>query len=401
MSRILILSHVFPPALDGGSTFLFQLAKHLAPRHSVSVLTSNCYSTDDFVKSQIKTIPVNQNPLSNTQIYRLPVSKTIHLPLRLFKKLRPGPQNPFITGPVFLPTDFLKTILKIKKQPPQVIISGPLPTAMPLYGHLLSRLFKAKHIVLPCFHTADFNFYHPCLLSVLKKTDLLLPFTAFEKNFYRQKFKIPSKKLYLYSGGVEKSFLTTDKKPLPRHLLFLGNHSAHKGIELLFSAYSRLFSSRPSLPPLIIAGQKTLYTPRIKKTFSLLPSPVKKQITFITHFDLSQKKQLLDQAYFLILPSNHESFGLVLVEALARSTPFLAAALPAIKEIQQKSRGGLIFKPNDPLDLSKKISVLLDNPQDTVKMGKMGYNWVSQNLTWEKLIFDFEKECQKKLLLKN
>lgn len=400
MSNILILSHVFPPATDGGSQFLFQLAKHLSKNHQVSILTSNSYSTDDFIKPHPKTISKTKNPLPKTKIYRLPTPKNIHYLLRFFRKILSGPQNPFLTGPIFSPLSVLKLIFKLKTQKPQIIISGPLPATMTIYGHLLSRFFSAKHIILPCFHTNDKNFYHPWLIKTLKKADLLLPFTNYEANFYQKKLKISSKKIYQYSGGIEKSFLSKKKTSFKKHLLFLGNHSAHKGIELLLRSYSNLFISTPNTPPLIIAGKTTLYTPQIKKTYHSLSPNIKKQISFITNFDSSQKKKLLDQAHFLILPSRHESFGLVLIEALARKTPFLVTNLPSTKELAKITKGGKTFKLDNSKDLQKKIQSLLKTPSLTQKMGQMGYNYVDKNLFWEIIISNFEEKCLKNLLNK-
>jgi len=395
MNSILILSHVFPPATDGGSWFLYQLAKNLSRKYQISVLTSNCYSTDDFVTPHTKTISKTSSPVPQTQIYRLPILKFFHRPLRLIHRILRSPsQNPFITGPILSPVPFIRSVYQIFQNPPQIIISGPLPTTMPIYGHFLSKLFSAKHIILPCFHTNDQNFYHPWLTKTLRSADLLLPFTEFEYDFYQKKLKISPQKLYQYSGGIEKSFFTKKRSSPKRHLLFLGNHSAHKGIELLLKAYSTLAPKTN----LIIAGKKTLYTPQIQKTFQKLPSKIKSQIKFITNFNLQEKKKLLDQAHFLILPSQHESFGLVLVEALARKTPFLVSDLLATKELAKKTKGGLTFKLDSPKDLERKITEFLKDPALTTRKGQMGYNYVKKNLLWQKIISDFDQKCLSRLL---
>ena len=55
--KILLLSHVFPPAIDGGSKVIYKIGQYFESQHHQTLyLSSNCSSTDDFVKSKYKKI---------------------------------------------------------------------------------------------------------------------------------------------------------------------------------------------------------------------------------------------------------------------------------------------------------------------------------------------------------
>ncbi len=152
-------------------------------------------------------------------------------------------------------------------------------------------------------------------------------------------------------------------------LLFIGSFAAHKGLSTLIDAFKLL----PNNYSLTLAGQKTLYFP-----------------TLNTNFPDSHLSALLDRSSILISPSTQESFGLVLIEALARSRPVIAANIPASIEIINKTKGGLIFKQNDPQDLASKILKLPSNI--TSNLLHFSSSYLKNHYTWDKI---GEMLCQK------
>jgi glycosyltransferase involved in cell wall biosynthesis len=69
----------------------------------------------------------------------------------------------------------------------------------------------------------------------------------------------------------------------------------------------------------------------------------------------------LRAADVLVLPSPAEPFGLVLVEAMCRAVPVVAAAAGGPSEILEDG-SGLLFTPGDPRDLGFKLLQLLTQP---------------------------------------
>jgi hypothetical protein len=52
--KVLLISHIFPPAVDGGSKVVYKLGQYLkSQNHQILYLSSNCSSTDDFVKQEL------------------------------------------------------------------------------------------------------------------------------------------------------------------------------------------------------------------------------------------------------------------------------------------------------------------------------------------------------------
>ncbi len=62
-----------------------------------------------------------------------------------------------------------------------------------------------------------------------------------------------------------------------------------------------------------------------------------------------------------MLPSKWEGFGLVIIEYMACDKPIIASGVGGIKDIIVNTKNGLLIKPGDTDDLSKKIIELIEN----------------------------------------
>jgi len=75
----------------------------------------------------------------------------------------------------------------------------------------------------------------------------------------------------------------------------------------------------------------------------------------------------------LILPSISESFGLVLLEALACGKPVIGSNIPGIREIIN-DKVGLLVNPNNPQEIADTIDLLLDDNDLKEKFKKNSRN---------------------------
>lgn len=99
---------------------------------------------------------------------------------------------------------------------------------------------------------------------------------------------------------------------------------------------------------------------------------IQEQVTF-TGFT-SDRKDLLNMiasSHVFCLPGTLEGFGIVILESMACAVPFIAADIPAIREMSDK-KGGLFFTGRDVADLAGKISTLLKNPALQKRLGSEG-----------------------------
>ncbi|MGI5841563.1 MAG: glycosyltransferase family 4 protein [Patescibacteria group bacterium] len=386
--KLLLVTHIFPPAIDGGSKILWNLSQYLSKNNDILVITSNCHSTDDFVNPR-STIPkYKDNNTQNYQIIRLPVYKNITRPLKLLNLLfHSSSLNILTKGPVFKFIPFLATLIIIKKYQPDLIITGPFPTACNLYSQVFKKLFSAKMLSAPCFHAND-NFFHAKpLINTLHSADYIWALSRFEKNYLNNNFNVHPNKILALGAGIENDLLikpTNINFPETPHLLFIGSLAAHKNIIDLISAFRLLYKKFPQAK-LTIAGKKTLYYPIIEKYIKKLPQNIQRQIIFAFNFKNDNLKKLIDKSSVLVLPSREESFGLVLIESWARGKPVITSDIPTLKELVKKTRGGITFELGSADCLAKAIDSLFTNPKLSRSLGLNGFIYVKNNLTWDRI----------------
>jgi len=92
-----------------------------------------------------------------------------------------------------------------------------------------------------------------------------------------------------------------------------------------------------------------------------------------------------------------ESFGLILLEAMACKKPVVAFANQGYLEFLKEKKGRILAKNRDFRDLSKKIKILIKNPKLRKEMGEWGIR-EAKKYSWPKIadqILGFYKLCQK------
>lgn len=377
MSRFLLLTHIYPPAVDGGSKVISKIGEYLEKHgHETLVVTSNCTLTDDFTNHKHPTIK------HSSKIISLPVYTFLHRPFKLLGRIFPLFKT-LSKGPIFKYFPLLKIIF----YKADYIIAGPLPTTIIFYARIIQIFTKAKLIICPCFHPNDSDFKIPVLGSILNKSNYIWCLSNYEKKYLFTKLHITKPQYFVSGLGVDNNFIIDLKKikyPKKAQIIFIANFAAHKRAELLIQAFELVLKKHPDTQ-LTLLGQKTLYFPKLIQFIDKFPSNIQQKIKIITKPSKKQIINNLDSSSFLVLPSIQESFGLVFIESLARGKAVIGANTPQTKEIIKKLNGGLIFKKDNVSDLSEKICQLIESPKLSQKLALNGYQNVKKFYTWHRI----------------
>ncbi|MFA6908597.1 MAG: glycosyltransferase family 4 protein [Patescibacteria group bacterium] len=106
------------------------------------------------------------------------------------------------------------------------------------------------------------------------------------------------------------------------------------------------------------------------------------RIIFVGGVMNSKIARYLDACDLLVLPSDNESFGMVIIEAFAVKKPVVVSNLPALASVVHDGVDGLLFEQGNKSQLSEKINSLISNKAYAQKMGKAGYEKVRTQYTW-------------------
>ncbi len=93
----------------------------------------------------------------------------------------------------------------------------------------------------------------------------------------------------------------------------------------------------------------------------------------------------------LVLPSNNEAFGIVLLEAMANSRPIVGSNSGAIPEIVRHGENGLLFAPGDSDSLAEAILRMVRSPDERVGMGELGKRAFHERFRLEREVADTER----------
>lgn len=140
-------------------------------------------------------------------------------------------------------------------------------------------------------------------------------------------------------------------------VLFLGRiDEPRKGLSVLIEAAEGIIEKNP-LVQFEIAGPGDP-NPYIEK----MDSRVRKHFTFHGAVSDDEKRRLLRQAMIYVAPNTGgESFGIVLVEAMAAGTPVISSNIPAFSHVLNGGECGEMFANKDSTDLALKVTALMES----------------------------------------
>ena len=139
-------------------------------------------------------------------------------------------------------------------------------------------------------------------------------------------------------------------RPAGPVIFFLGRHEPRKGLDVLLEAMATL----PADVTLWI-GSDGADTERLRVRYAGDP-----RLVWLGRLDDEEKRRRLRAADVFCAPSlRGESFGVVLLEAMAAGTAIVASDLTGYRLVARPDRDGLLVTPGDTVALAAAISRLL------------------------------------------
>ena len=265
----------------------------------------------------------------------------------------------------------------IKEQKPDVIsFSNALLLGM---NNHLRKETGAKTV---CFLTGEDTFLDALpephrtqswsfVRSHITQVDLLMAPSRHYADFMSERLGVPKERIRVVYNGIntegyaEKMVADatlTDAHNRPPVLGYFARMCAPKGLDILVEAFIEI-RQRGNVPnlQLKIGGNLNPWNePWVKQlkqklqTAGCLPD-----VRFHPNVSRAEKIKFLQSLDIFSVPAVcHEPFGFYVVEALAAGVPVVLPAKSAFPELIEKSGGGLLYPPEDPLALVEALETL-------------------------------------------
>ena len=175
------------------------------------------------------------------------------------------------------------------------------------------------------------------------------------------------------NAPVNLKFLGSPEAPV---IVFLGRlDEPRKGLAIYAGAIEQVLAKFPQAR-FVVAGRGS--TEILQPIMSAHP----KNVEILGEITDSEKQALLKSASIYVAPQlGGESFGIVLVEAMAAGTAVVASDLVAFQAVLNQGQAGRLFKTANSCSLATEILALLENPSSLDQIARAGqarsrlYDW--------------------------
>lgn len=132
--------------------------------------------------------------------------------------------------------------------------------------------------------------------------------------------------------------------------------NTNKNQKIILEAFAKNFKDQSKFK-LVIAGDGALLESLKKQAKDL---GISNQCRILGFQPRKKIIELLDQSHCFILSSHSETFGVVIIEAMARGLPAISSRIDGPTEIIN-DRNGTFFESNNADDLAKRMSEMVEN----------------------------------------
>jgi glycosyltransferase involved in cell wall biosynthesis len=157
------------------------------------------------------------------------------------------------------------------------------------------------------------------------------------------------------------------------YILAVGDLRPKKNLAALVNAYAKLWRDGVREHRLVLAGLDAGQGPQLAE----LAGPAPLELT--GYLSDERLDSLLTGADLVVHPSLYEGFGLVVLEAMARGTPVMAARAGALP--QTGGQAAAYFDPDDPDSLASQLDTLLKDSTARAEMTRAGSSW-AERFSW-------------------
>ena len=391
--RIVNVIQRYPPAIGGSETWCREVCQYLAAQgHQVRVLTIDVNREEEYWKHPLeresRTAAFGRLDYDNRVTVRryknsLPIHSLYH---EILSKVLDEQLDFYFYGPHSIE---MYGHLWHELKAADAVLLHTIPHPHNHVAFFIARLLQKPTIILPYFHPGHALYERPSNYWLIGACDAVIALTAFEKEHLVQ-HGIAGDKVHVVGSGIHlDQYRPKDLEAFQRRLkekygvksgdpviTFIGRKTQEKGVEHLVQAVRQLLLERPV--KLFLVGPAFQW---FESFYASLSAEERRHIIDLGWISHEDKVNLLHSSHLLVLPSKHESFGIVFLEAWSCGIPVLGTAEGCVPSVI--GAGGFTCEYGNVEDIRLKIRAAISDPQALDEVAARGHARLLANFTWD------------------
>lgn len=179
---------------------------------------------------------------------------------------------------------------------------------------------------------------------------------------------------------------SVNRKPRPTRVGIVGQISPNKGHHHLVEAMRILKEREKDVEVRVFGSGAGIYVTQLEERLAAYG------LTSRWHWMgyESDASKIYSQLDICVMPSQHEPFGMVAIEAGAFGLPVIATSQGGLIEIIDEGVTGFLINPDNADELANRIEYLIDHPQAAVDLGLQARDKVMREFTQERMVAEYE-----------
>ena len=165
------------------------------------------------------------------------------------------------------------------------------------------------------------------------------------------------------------------------NILYAGNVIRQKGLHVLLDALGHLDTDQFRLT---VAGRLDMeprYVKDVRK--NIKHKNLQHAVRLTGPLDASDLTSCYLENHVMVLPSVHEAYGIVYLEAQRFGLPVIGTRVGGAREIIQHGINGYLIEPGDSRSLAELLSLLLKDKEGLKDMRRNAQTYYRQHPTWD------------------
>ncbi|MDH7508577.1 MAG: glycosyltransferase family 4 protein [Methanomassiliicoccales archaeon] len=352
----MVISVPFPPE-EGIGYHVYNLSKKLIERgHEVAVITRGKLKIE---KMRLDGIDVLKAPF--IPLYPFHISIHGYFLNKLFKKIEKNFDLVHIHTPL------------------SPIVRTTLPIVSTIHGSMVENARAVEVVDLKSFGTKILTriVSYPLIMKLINISDVVT--TVSESVSEELKNYYADNNVIVVGNGIDLTLFSPPKqKKNENYIFYAGRISYGKGLFDLFEAAKRV-CQRYNIK-FMLAGKGELEGRLREKAKK---DGLHDKFLLLGHINQKELVHLYQNATVFVMPSHYEGLPTVLLEAMACGLPVVATDVCGNRDVVNNGKNGLLVPPKSAQKMAEAISMLLEDKDLRIKLGRNARKTVEEKYTWD------------------